>query len=205
MEKGYFIRAIVKDPLLHTGASTEVTSEFKHSNHPTPQKFIFSILYHLGEGIESDWIVSASTAWHEQYSLNTSKCRLLFQTLLMRRNNCSVGYWRVVETIVLLLSWKYTKIRVYKPDTLPHTLALFLALFYSLQINVSMKRSWFVLVLRWEAAALSVFPQLQGSISAFKTQVRYLCLFCSQCTVSFCSGLLLEYVTEAKLFIIILF
>lgn len=92
VEKGYFIRAIVKDPLLHTGGSTEVTSEFKHSNHPAPQKFIFSILYHLGEGKESDWIVSASTAWHEQCSLNTSKCRLLFQTLLMRRNNCSVGY-----------------------------------------------------------------------------------------------------------------
>lgn len=57
-----------------------------------------------------------------------------------------------------------------KPDNPSHSLELFLAFyFYSLQI--SMKWSWSVLVLRCEKEVLSLFPQQQGSISMFKTQV----------------------------------
>lgn len=44
MEKHYFIRAIVKDPLLRAGGSAEVTSDSKHSNHSAPQELAVCVL-----------------------------------------------------------------------------------------------------------------------------------------------------------------
>jgi len=44
VEKHYFIRAIVKDPLLRAGGSAEVTSDSKHSNHSAPQELAVCVL-----------------------------------------------------------------------------------------------------------------------------------------------------------------
>lgn len=58
----------------------------------------------------------------------------------------------------------------YKPGTLPHTLALFLASFDGLRISVSTKRGGLVLV--WDEAVVLWKDRQQGeNISPSKTQV----------------------------------
>lgn len=81
VEKGYFIRAFVKIPCFTLGKALVWHLVFEHYNHSIPQKFLSfaPILMGVWCGVESDPIVSASTALHEQCSHDMSKCWLLFR------------------------------------------------------------------------------------------------------------------------------
>lgn len=96
---------------------------------------------------------------------------------------------------------------MYKPDNPSHSLVLFLA-FYFYGLQISMKWSWSVLVLRCETGVLSILPQQQGSISMFKTQVSILVpalftihsLFCFVWTSYWNSTLKLSYLSSSSSF-----
>lgn len=68
-------RVMLLKPLLTIPCFTLRKALLRHLifEHSTPQKFIFSLLHHLDRVVESDPIVSVSTALHEQCSLIGAK------------------------------------------------------------------------------------------------------------------------------------